>query len=347
METALSLAENGLLPDSVIKFGIRKLLGQRLQEIPTSNPQEILDYKIKLIEDLKRSKIAIETKAANDQHYEVPAQFFKLALGTHLKYSSAYYENGAKTLNQAEHDMLALSADRAGIKDGMTVMDLGCGWGSMTLWLAKHFPNCKIYSVSNSHQQREYIEAEAKKHNLSGIQVITADINEFDFEHKGALDRIISIEMFEHMRNYQELLKKISTWLSPEGKMFVHIFCHKTTPYYFESEGEDNWMGAYFFTGGIMPSLDLFQYFQDHLKLKSQWKVNGANYQKTSLAWLENMDRNRDEIMKLFAGTYGKKDAKRWFHRWRIFFLSCAELFGYEHGEEWFVNHYLFEKKIS
>jgi cyclopropane-fatty-acyl-phospholipid synthase len=343
MSKGIALAEKGRLPDAVVKYGIRRLLLQRIRELPADPSYQLQKYTIDMIQDLKRSPIALETKAANQQHYEVPAQFFKLSLGKHLKYSSAYYDNGAQTLDQAEEHMLALTAERAEISDGMKIMDLGCGWGSFSLWAAAKFPGCTFRSVSNSQSQRAYIESQATARGLKNIKVITADINTFDIDE--TFDRIVSVEMFEHMRNYEKLMAKTSRWLKPNGKLFVHIFCHKTTPYYFEVDGEDNWMGAYFFTGGIMPSNHLLLYFPDHMAIEQHWVVNGTNYQKTSLAWLDNTDKHKHEIIDLFEKTYGTGKGNLWYHRWRIFYLSCAELFGFREGKEWWVSHYLFKKR--
>ncbi|MBP9706145.1 MAG: class I SAM-dependent methyltransferase [Oligoflexales bacterium] len=345
MGAGIQLAESGLLPDSLIKFGINRLLQQRLNELPLKSDALIKKYKDSIIKELNDSPIAIETQAANEQHYEVPAEFFQIALGNHLKYSSCYYENGAKNLDQAEHDMLKLSAERAEIRDGMKILDLGCGWGSMSLWLAENFPNCSIRSLSNSKPQRLFIEEQAKSRGLNNIKVMTADINNFEIKEK--FDRIVSIEMFEHLRNYKNLFSKIASWLEDDGKLFVHIFCHREAPYYFETEGDDNWMGAHFFTGGIMPSRDLYRHFSQDISVEKSWDVNGVNYQKTALAWLDHIDRNKQAVLHCFAKTYGSKNANKWLHRWRIFFLSCAELFGYNQGNEWLVEHYLFVKSTN
>jgi len=340
MSLGITLAENGMLPDSLIKYGINQLLKQRIAEFP--GQQEHRKHFDKIVRELKQSHIAIETKAANEQHYELPPKFFALTLGKRFKYSSCYYENGAQNLDEAENKMLELYAERAGLKDGMSVLDLGCGWGSFTLWAAEHYPNLTIRSISNSSLQREHIEKVAKDRGFKNIKVTTADINEFEASEK--FDRIISVEMFEHMRNYKELFKKVSSWLKDDGKLFVHIFCHKKSPYYFEVEGDDNWMGRYFFTGGIMPSEDLFSQFNEDLTIEHQWRVNGTNYEKTALGWLKNQDDRKAEVMEVLTEAYGPKEAKKWFNRWRIFFLSCAELFGYDNGNEWWVSHYLFSK---
>lgn len=343
MKIGFTLAEKGYLPDPIIKIGIKKLLRERLKQIPTNKSCDLHDYTRNLLDILKTSPIAINTDSANMQHYEIPHQFFKLILGKHLKYSAAYFENGANSLDQAEEHMLELVMNRANIVDGMNILDLGCGWGSLSFWIAEKFPKCKIYSISNSSQQKHYIEKICMEKGIKNIHMIKDDINNFDI--KVQFNRIISIEMFEHMRNYKTLLQRISGWLKPEGKLLVHIFCHKDTPYLFETNGPSNWMGSYFFTGGIMPSNNLLLYFQEHLAIEKHWVLNGKNYQKTSYKWLENLDKSKEEIEKIFKEIYGMNEANRWYHRWRIFFIACAELFGYQNGCEWWVSHYLFKKK--
>ncbi|MCB0347123.1 MAG: class I SAM-dependent methyltransferase, partial [Bdellovibrionales bacterium] len=156
---------------------------------------------------------------------------------------------------------------------------------------------------------------------------------------------VVSIEMFEHMRNHSELLTRISSWLRPGGKLFVHIFSHKEYSYLFETEGPSNWMGRYFFTGGMMPSKSLLQRTESPLMLEKQWWLSGQNYALTAEAWLEKLYLHRDRVMALFGDVYGEDAKTVWFNRWRIFFLSCAELFGYSRGEEWGVSHYLFVKQ--
>ncbi|MFK7827618.1 MAG: cyclopropane-fatty-acyl-phospholipid synthase family protein [Oligoflexales bacterium] len=344
MQIGINLAERGMLPDAIVRLGIRRLLTHRLKELPEQGPsgqQHQLDF----VEQLRKSPIAVEMDTANSQHYEIPADFFKTILGPHLKYSSAFYEHGAKNLAEAELHMLRLYAERAEIEDGMSILDLGCGWGSLSLFLAKLFPNSKVCGVSNSHQQRQFILEQAKTRGIANLDVITCDMNEF--EPNRSFDRVVSIEMFEHMRNYQKLLGNISDWLSPEGKVFIHIFCHKSAPYYFETVSDDDWMGKYFFTGGIMPSDNLLLYFQEKLSIEKHWVVNGKNYEKTSLAWLQNLESKHDKIKLLFKEVYGQGNEELWYQRWRIFFLSCAELFAYREGKEWWVSHYLFQKKLA
>ncbi|MDM3869962.1 cyclopropane-fatty-acyl-phospholipid synthase family protein [Porticoccus sp. W117] len=340
----IDLAEKKLVPDSAIRMGIRKLLKQRLQDEFANNPELASAQKSELINQLRNSPIAIETDAANEQHYEVPAKFYQLALGKHLKYSSCWWNNNTRTLEDAEQLMLELYLQRGQFEDGQDILELGCGWGSLTLFMAEKLPNSRITAVSNSNSQREYIQAQAKQRGIDNIQVITQDVNQLELDQQ--FDRIVSIEMFEHVRNYQKLLTKVSGWLRQDGKLFVHIFCHRSVLYPFETEGDDNWMGRYFFTGGLMPSADTLLYFQDHLTIEDQWLVNGSHYQKTSEAWLDNMDRHRKEITELFEQTYGEGQGAIWTQRWRMFFMACAELFGYQSGNEWMVTHYLFNKKL-
>jgi cyclopropane-fatty-acyl-phospholipid synthase len=338
-----SLLEKNLLPDAAVRAGIRRLLRQRLQDEKKSTPDAQQDHFNSLLEICRNSPLAIETKAANEQHYEVPTEFYRLCLGPNLKYSSAYYQPGVASLEEAEKEMLTLTCERAELQDGMEILELGCGWGSLTLWMSKEFPNAKITAVSNSRTQKEYIDATAKERGLSNITVITADMNVFETASK--FDRVVSVEMFEHMRNHGLLLKKISGWLKEDGALFVHIFTHRDYLYFFESKDETDWMSRYFFTGGMMPSDHYLYYWNDDLRVKKHWRVSGLHYSKTSEAWLENMDRNKAKILPLFESTYGKENATKWWVYWRVFYMACAELWGYENGEEWFVSHYLLKKK--
>jgi cyclopropane-fatty-acyl-phospholipid synthase len=342
MTSPIALAEQKRLPDFLIRLGIRNLLKQRLLDEFANDVEQQSTRMQKLLENLRQSPIAIETAAANAQHYEVPAAFYRLTLGKHLKYSSCYWEDATETLDEAEAVMLALTAARADLQDGQQILELGCGWGSLTLWMAEHLPNSRITAVSNSNSQRQYILQQAKLRNLANIEVLTCDVNQLALNRQ--VDRIVSVEMFEHMRNYGNLLAKVASWLLPGGKLFVHIFCHRYLAYPFETEGDDNWMGNYFFTGGLMPARDTLLHFQHHLHLQQQWDMSGSHYQKTAEAWLQNMDKHDHEIRELFALTYGDQGARLWQQRWRIFFMSCAELFGYKHGNEWLVAHYLFVK---
>lgn len=349
----IDLCERGLLPDGLTRYGMRKLMHKRLVDEGAFDSEMASTRRQALLDDLRQSPIAIETQAANEQHYEVPAAFFHRHLGPCLKYSCCLYPTGNETLAEAEELMLALYAERAGLTDGMRILDLGCGWGSLSLWLAKRYPNATIVGLSNSNGQREFIEGQARERGISNLTILTGNIVDFDFpatSSAGAIlepgfDRVMSIEMFEHMRNYGLLLAKISRWLKADGKLFVHIFAHRHLAYFFEDKEADDWMTRYFFTGGIMPSETLFANFQDDLTLDTQWWVDGRHYEKTSNHWLAGMDAQRDTLMPLLVETYGADQAAIWFQRWRMFYLAVAELFGYQQGREWGVGHYLFSKR--
>jgi cyclopropane-fatty-acyl-phospholipid synthase len=335
-------AERGWLPDSLLRVGIRRLVAQRLKEESEGNCE---DWQIRLqqfVDDASAGPIAPVPEKANEQHYEVPAEFFAKVLGRRLKYSCCYWPEGVDTLSQAEVAALEATCRRADIHDGMHVLDLGCGWGSASLWIAEHYPNCRITSVSNSASQRAFIEQQAAEAGFRNLRVITADMN--DFQAEATFDRVLSVEMFEHMRNHRELLRRISTWLNPGGKLFVHVFCHRLFTYPFQASGSEDWMAQHFFTGGIMPGDDLLVRYQDDLKLTKQWRWSGQHYQRTAESWLQNLDRHTKSLRALFQETYGRSDGDRWIHRWRLFFLACAELFGYRQGQEWWVSHYRFER---
>lgn len=333
-----SLLEKSLLPDWLIRVGIRRLLAQRIRE-------ESARYdRTAYIADLKTRPLAEETRAANEQHYEVPTAFYRLCLGRRLKYSGCFYQTGSESLNEAEEAMLAVYVERARLQDGQSILELGCGWGSLSLYLAERFPHSRITGVSNSRTQKEYIDAEAARRGFTNLQIITCDMNVFDLPG-GQFDRVVSVEMFEHMKNYQRLLANVARWLKPDGLLFVHIFTHHQLSYHFIPRDATDWMSRYFFTGGQMPAHDLLPAFDDQLQLVQDWKVNGRHYQQTAEHWLQNMDRHRAEIMPLFAQTYGANAATRWWVYWRVFYMACAELWGYRNGEEWLVSHYLFRRR--
>mgnify|MGYP006314873279 FL=1 len=339
----IDLCERGLVPDVLTRYGIRRLSAQRLQDEGASDLRAADERFRTLLDALRQSPIAIETAAANEQHYEVPTRFFELCLGKRLKYSSCFYATGSEDLDAAEEAMLALYGERAELADGQRILELGCGWGSLTLWMAQRFPNARITGVSNSRTQREHILAQAAQRGLGNVEIITCDVNRLELP-EGEFDRTVSIEMFEHMRNYQHLLGNVSRWLKPGGKLFVHIFCHRSLMYPFETQGEDNWMGKYFFTGGLMPSADTLLHFQRDLTIEQRWLLPGTHYERTANHWLENQDRHREEVMSVLVQAYGAAEAARWNQRWRMFWMACAELFGYAGGNEWLVAHYRFVK---
>jgi cyclopropane-fatty-acyl-phospholipid synthase len=322
------LVDSGLVPEPVLRAGIRAVCAMRLREQRDADPRP-------LIEQLRSSEIAIDTDAARAQHYEVPAAFFERVLGPRLKYSSCYWPPGVTKLRDAEVAMLELTADRAGLADGQRVLDLGCGWGSLSLWAAARFPKSRITAVSHSRSQRAFIERRAHERGLSNLRVVTADVRRLQLP-RASFDRVVSIEMFEHMRNYQLLLSRIAGWLAAGGSLFVHGFAHARHAYAYEDRGSSDWMAREFFTGGLMPSADLFRSFQDDLHIVDEWRLSGTHYAKTAEAWHRNLLDEAGAIERVLGD-------RRRVQRWRVFFLACAELFAYAGGREWLVCHYRFE----
>jgi cyclopropane-fatty-acyl-phospholipid synthase len=342
MRFAIELAERGLLPDSLIRWGIRELDKKRLRMEDLGDPEKQRQALEKFVDDLRNSPIALRVDKPKEQHYELPPAFFEKVLGKWMKYSSCYWPKGVDSLDQAEEAMLELTCERAKIEDGMEILELGSGWGSLALWIAEKYPKSQVTTVSNSRPQGEFIKARCAALNLDNVKVIRGDMNVFDTHN--TFHRVVSVEMFEHMRNWEKLLGRISTWLKPGGKLFLHIFTHRKFAYSFEAEGADNWLGRYFFTAGLMASHDLLFHFQKDLSVENHWRMNGMHYKKTAEAWLNNLDIKRDRILPILAETYGKGQAERWLQRWRIFFLACSELWGYGNGEEWLVSHYRLTK---
>lgn len=333
------LLARDLLPDPLIRLGIRRLLAARLRDEDPGGETELENHLQDFSALLAGGPLAVHTGEANTQHYEVPTEFFEKVLGRRLKYSSAYFADPRQSLDGAEEAMLKLTVERAELVDGHDILELGCGWGSLTLYMAEHFPNSRILAISNSATQKEFIDGRARELGFDHLEVRTVDMRHLQLDRR--FDRVVSVEMFEHMRNYQLLLRRIASWLHPHGKLFVHIFCHRRLAYLFEAKDAGDWMSRYFFTGGMMPSFDLLGRFNDAMEIESQWQVNGTHYAQTSEAWLRNMDRQKREILPILRDVYGARDERRWWVYWRVFFLACAELFAYGDGREWFVGHYL------
>jgi cyclopropane-fatty-acyl-phospholipid synthase len=336
--TLINLAEAGWLPDAAIRFRIRQLLRSRLNQISTESASDATRNFARQMRNVPVVEAAAE---ANSQHYEVPSEFFRRVLGKRLKYSCGLWNDRTNSLDDSEEAMLALTCERAKIEDGMDILELGCGWGSLSLWMAEHYPNSRIVAISNSRTQREFITRRAIERGFANLEVLTRNVAEFNTAEQ--FDRVVSVEMFEHVRNQAELLRRVSGWLTPNGKLFVHIFCHKDRPYAFEPNSPNDWMARHFFTGGIMPSANLFKQYGDDLRVTNQWQVNGTHYAHTSEAWLSRLDDQADDLLELFSLDADRATAKLRLQRWRMFFMACAELFAFDEGNEWFVSHYLFE----
>jgi len=343
MSLLIDAAERGLLPDALIRLGIRFLDRRRLAAERRADPEEALEAKMRFLAWMRASPIAPEPDAANRQHYEVPPEFFRLVLGRRMKYSACYWPPKVADLDAAEEAMLELVAGRALLEDGQRVLELGCGWGSFALWAAERFPRSAILAVSHSAPQRRFIEGEARARGLGNLEVATADVN--DFAPRNSFDRVVSIEMFEHLANWPLLLGRIRSWLRPGGRLFLHVFSHRRLAYRFETEGAGNWLGRHFFTGGIMPADDLLLYCQEDLVLERHDRLNGRHYARTAAAWLARLDARRREALAVLSAGADEGEARRRLQRWRIFFLACAELGGYAGGREWIVSHYRLRRR--
>ncbi|HEY8050087.1 MAG TPA: cyclopropane-fatty-acyl-phospholipid synthase family protein [Ramlibacter sp.] len=337
---AIDWTERGVLPDVFVRTGIRRLLQQRLAQLHARSPDQAAATTESFVRELAAAPIAPLAHKANEQHYEVPAEFFRLVLGARRKYSSCWWPAGVENLDAAEKAALGATCERAGIADGQRILELGCGWGSLTLWMAERYPGARITAVSNSHSQREHIEAEAARRGLANVDVVTCNVAQFDPLVR--FDRIVSVEMFEHLRNWPEMFRRVAGWLAPGGRFFMHVFVHRDVPYAFEDRDASDWMTRHFFAGGMMPSDDLALRCQDDLQLLSRWRWDGTHYERTARAWLANLESRRAEVWPVLERTYGVEAAGLWWMRWRLFFLACAELFGYANGTEWWVSHYLF-----
>lgn len=340
-QTLIDLCERQIVPEAMIRLGMRRMIGQRLHNEETLFHANGAD---RFFEDVKEGAVAEFTDMANDQHYEVPDAFFQLVLGPRLKYSSGFYPEPAADLTAAEEAMLALTCQRAELEDGQDILELGCGWGSLTLYMAEHYPGANITAVSNSASQRAYIEGQAKERGFGNVTVITADVARLELDQ--SFDRVVSVEMFEHMRNYKALTENVANWLRPEGKVFIHIFCHQQFGYLFEVQNANDWMAENFFTGGIMPSFDIFENTSDALEVETKWWVDGTHYQKTLEDWKLLLDEKEEQVIALFMGFYAesRSAAKRRAQKWRMFFMASAELFGFAGGTEWGVGHFVLKK---
>jgi cyclopropane-fatty-acyl-phospholipid synthase len=334
----IDLAEARLLPDALVRIGIRRLLARRAHRASSRGPDELRRQEKDFAEQLRHSPLAVATDKANEQHYEVPAEFFQYVLGPRMKYSCCLFASARTRLAQAEEAMLQVTCQRAELADNMRVLDLGCGWGSLTLWIAEHYPGCTVTAVSNSTRQRAYIQQRAEAAGHGNVHVVTADMREFKAD--GQFDRVVSVEMFEHMRNYQRLLHRVAGWLTPQGKAFLHIFCHRDAPYLFQDTGTTDWMSRHFFTGGMMPSENLLRQFEEDLQVEAQWRVDGRHYWRTCEAWLHNLDRQQTSVLECLSRDLAPREARRTMQRWRMFFMACAELFRFRGGRQWFVSHY-------
>jgi cyclopropane-fatty-acyl-phospholipid synthase len=333
--------DSGRVPEAILRTGIRAICAQRLRELRGSVEAEAAAHQT-FVDELRAAPIAVATEAANAQHYEVPAAFFGIVLGPHRKYSGCLWADGVTGLADAEAAMLELSAARADLQDGQRILDLGCGWGSMSLWAAARYPRAHVTGVSNSASQRVYIEATAARRGLTNLRIVTGDVRHLDLVALGPFDRVVSIEMFEHMRNYRALLARVAAALAPGGSLFVHVFAHARFAYPFEDAGATDWMAREFFTGGLMPSASLLHHFQDDLRLEAEWHVGGEHYARTAEAWYDNLMANVPAALAALGGGDDPVGAARQLQRWRVFFLACAELFGYQRGRQWMVAHYRF-----
>lgn len=334
------IAERGWFPQAAVRWGIRRLVRQRESEELLRLADGRLPVLRRWIEEMRGSPVALATDEANEQHYEVPAAFFQACLGAQLKYSSAFYPEGTETLDEAETAMLDLTAANAELEDGQNVLELGCGWGSLSLYMAERYRNSQITSVSNSASQKSFIDGQAATRGLSNLAVLTADMNTFTAPAGREYDRVVSVEMFEHMRNWESLLNRIHPWLRQEGKLFLHVFSHPEFFYPYETEGEDNWMGRHFFTGGMMPTHDILDHLEIPFTVEATLPLSGRHYAQTALHWHENLIARRSHIIDVLTTTYGSSEAHRWFNRWSLFFLACHELFAHKAGRSWQLAHH-------
>ncbi len=339
MKTAIRLIERGAVPDALTRIGIRRLLRQRLREELARCAGDPAAARRAFARAMRASPVTLVPEKANEQHYEVPAAFYELVLGPHLKYSGGYWGSPTATLADSERDMLALTAQRAGLRDGQEILELGCGWGSLTLWMAERYPASRILAISNSASQRAFILARAAERGLANIEIRTLDVATLELE-PGRFERVVSVEMFEHVRNWEALLGRVRRWLAPDGRVFLHVFAHRELAYPFETRDASDWMGEHFFSGGMMPAHGLLAELQIPFEVAESHVVDGTHYARTAEAWLANLDARRSEALAVLRGVHGE-GAETWLRRWRLFFMACAELFAYREGREWWVSHHL------
>lgn len=342
-QRVVDFAESGAAPDAAVRFGIRRLVRQRLAQLAPRDCERAAVMLEQFVDAMRKAPVAPLPERANEQHYELPPALLAAALGPRRKYSCCYWPEGVTTLAAAEEAALAATCERAELADRQRVLELGCGWGSLTLYLAQHYPRAEIVAVTNSRPQRDHVTATAAERGLANVRVVVADMNSFATGER--FDRVVSVEMFEHMRNWPEIFERVAGWLEPDGKFFMHVFCHRSTPYEFVDSGPSDWMSRYFFAGGMMPSDDLPLRFQRHLELERRWRWNGTHYQRTADAWLANFDERAGTVGPILAAAYGTERAEQWRQRWRMFFMACSELFGFGGGQEWHVSHYLFARR--
>jgi cyclopropane-fatty-acyl-phospholipid synthase len=345
MQLADAMIDRGLVPKPLLRHGVRMVLRERLAEQQRIYADDRESALRRFVEHMRASPIALVPGKANEQHYEVPAEFYELVLGARRKYSSAWYDGPQVGLDEAEVSMLARTVERARLADGMDVLELGCGWGSLTVYMAERFPDSRIVAVSNSSSQRRHIEAAAAALELDNVTIVTADMNAFETAQR--FDRIVSVEMFEHMRNWERLLARVHAWLRDDGLFFQHVFAHREYAYAFEDRGPSDWLTRHFFGGGMMPCHDLLDHLHIPFTLERRWMVEGTHYGRTAEHWLDNLEARRAQVLDVFAATYGHAQAELWFQRWRLFFLACAEMFAYADGREWFVSHNLLRPRSA
>jgi cyclopropane-fatty-acyl-phospholipid synthase len=339
----LELAERGLVPGGLLRWAIRRQCERHAARLAARSEAEIQRERLAFRDEARRGPVALVPEMANAQHYDVPAAFFAQVLGTHRKYSASYWAPGTGTLDEAEAASLRITCERAELRDGMRILELGCGWGSLSLWMASRYPRSRIVAISNSAAQREHIVAEARRRGLGNLEVRTLDMNAF--QPFDAFDRVVSVEMFEHMRNWEVLLERIERALAPGGRVFLHVFCHRFATYPYATAGHEDWLGRHFFTGGMMPSRDYLRHLDIPLEVEAEWTWNGDHYRRTAEAWVANLDRRRNEVLRILAGAYGPAEARRRYGRWRIFFVACAEMFGTLDGNEWMVVHFRLKRR--